>query len=54
MRFHLMLLLAATALSSAANADVKTNLEAAMAGDTRSEAEIARDDNRRPAETLLS
>ncbi len=43
-------LLALTAL--AATADVKTKLEAAMASDTRNEAERARDANRMPVETL--
>ena len=44
--------LALTTLSPAVAADVKSKLEAAMASDTRNEAERARDANRLPVETL--
>ena len=40
------------AITSLANADLKEAVEAAMAADIRSEAEVARDANRKPAETL--
>lgn len=36
-----------------ASADLKESLEAAMAADSRSEAEVARDANRKPVETLV-
>lgn len=48
----LAMLLTGALLSPLAVADVKEKLEAAMAADIRSEAEVARDANRKPIETL--
>lgn len=39
-------------LATVASADLKESLEAAMASDARSDAEVARDANRKPIETL--
>ncbi len=49
---RLFLLLTTLLVTSAAQADLKEKLEAAMASDTRTEAEVARDGNRKPVETL--
>jgi predicted methyltransferase len=45
-------LLLSTSLQASDFDAIKTKLEAAMAADIRSEAEVARDDNRKPIETL--
>ena len=52
MTCRLLILLTGMALSTGAHADLKTQLETAMASDSRSEAEVARDANRKPIETL--
>ena len=52
MLIRLFVLLIGSVAVGAAHADLKTKLEAAMASDTRSEAEVARDGNRKPLETL--
>lgn len=49
---RLFVLLTTLLVTSAAQADLKEKLEAAMASDTRTEAEVARDGNRKPVETL--
>ncbi len=49
---RLFALFAAAVFAAAGHADLKTQLEAAMASDSRSEAEVARDANRKPVETL--
>ena len=51
-RHHLLMLGAALLLSTAAQADLKTTLEAAMASEIRSADERARDAQRKPVETL--
>ncbi|MEM8768787.1 MAG: methyltransferase, partial [Pseudomonadota bacterium] len=45
-------LLLSALLAAPASADLKEALEAAMASDIRTEAEVARDGNRKPVETL--
>ncbi len=45
-------LFAATAVHADNHEELKTKLEAAMASDSRTEAEVARDANRKPIETL--
>lgn len=55
MKLHTAILLIGSALAAigqTAAADVKEKLEAAMAAESRSEAEVARDANRKPVETL--
>lgn len=53
MRILFVLLIAGLSLSAYAQDDgVEAKIEAAMAGDVRSEADIARDRNRKPVETL--
>ena len=48
----LTVLLGAGLLAPLASADLKEALQAAMASDIRTEAEVARDRNRKPIETL--
>lgn len=51
-RYLLLSLVTALCISGTAYADVETKLKEAMASDARSEAEKARDANRKPLETL--
>ncbi len=52
MLIRLFVLFIGSVAAGVAHADLKAKLEAAMASDTRSEAEVARDGNRKPLETL--
>lgn len=49
---RLFVFLTVIAVAAGAHADLKTSLEAALASDIRTEAEVARDGNRKPIETL--
>lgn len=52
MNYRATVVVAGLLFSVVAQADIKASLEAAVASDARSEAEVARDANRKPIETL--